>query len=327
MTKPTMWMCAQRRIRSALASPQSDHSSLCAQWEATNPRFLHADSKDSDQTGRMPRLSWVFAGRTDHFVLLFFGVFFFFFFFSFFFFFFLSWGGSLIYSTCNIGEILLKKVLSYVFFFFFFFSILLYVVKWSYFRNKLYIILRKEIATIGLGFVTGRPCGSVTQCSECSHGMREVLGSSPGWAMCFFLPCDILAPNVGIVWYLFPRDDGWVWSEYNNVLVESFHNADSKYLSLMSAFGTDATGPWYTGFSHIPMHKRSSHLYVYTMSAKSTPHRCPTFDVMSFQIIGWTSVFYVCDVDLHNNGSKFQTSVIALLFVDKISGVGMRFLR
>ena len=39
--------------------------------------------------------------------------------------------------------------------------------------------------------VTGRPCGSVAQWSECSHGMRKVLGSSPGRAMCFFLPCDI----------------------------------------------------------------------------------------------------------------------------------------
>ena len=37
--------------------------------------------------------------------------------------------------------------------------------------------------------VTGRPCGSVAQWSECSHGVREVLG--PGRAMCFFLPCDI----------------------------------------------------------------------------------------------------------------------------------------
>ena len=40
--------------------------------------------------------------------------------------------------------------------------------------------------------VTGRPCGSVAQWSECSHGMREVLGSSPGRAVCFFLPCDII---------------------------------------------------------------------------------------------------------------------------------------
>ena len=43
-------------------------SSLCAQWVAKEPSFLHADSEDSDQTGRMPRLIWVFAGRTDHFV-------------------------------------------------------------------------------------------------------------------------------------------------------------------------------------------------------------------------------------------------------------------
>ena len=30
--------------------------------------LLHADSEDSDQTGRMTRLTLVFAGRTDHFV-------------------------------------------------------------------------------------------------------------------------------------------------------------------------------------------------------------------------------------------------------------------
>ena len=38
-------------------------------------------------------------------------------------------------------------------------------------------------------FVTGPSCGSVAQWSE-QHGMREVLGSSLGWTMCFFLPCD-----------------------------------------------------------------------------------------------------------------------------------------
>ena len=43
-------------------------SSLCAQWVAKDPIFLHADSEDSDQTGRMPRLIWVFAGRTCHVV-------------------------------------------------------------------------------------------------------------------------------------------------------------------------------------------------------------------------------------------------------------------
>ena len=43
-------------------SDQPEHSpSLirvfsCSQWVAKDPRFLHADSEDSDQTGRMPRL-------------------------------------------------------------------------------------------------------------------------------------------------------------------------------------------------------------------------------------------------------------------------------
>ena len=41
---------------------------LCAQWVVKDPSFLHADSQDSDQTGRMPRLIWVFAGCTYHFV-------------------------------------------------------------------------------------------------------------------------------------------------------------------------------------------------------------------------------------------------------------------
>ena len=36
--------------------------------------------------------------------------------------------------------------------------------------------------------LTGRPCGSVAQWSECSHGVREFLDSSPGRVMCFFLP-------------------------------------------------------------------------------------------------------------------------------------------
>ena len=60
--------CAQQRLRSAWASPQSDQSSLCAQWLAKDASFLHADSEDSDQTGRMPRLTRVFAGLTCHFV-------------------------------------------------------------------------------------------------------------------------------------------------------------------------------------------------------------------------------------------------------------------
>ena len=37
-------------------------SSLCAPWVAKDPSLLHTDSKDSDQTGRIPRLIWVLAG-------------------------------------------------------------------------------------------------------------------------------------------------------------------------------------------------------------------------------------------------------------------------
>ena len=48
--------------------PVWSESLLCAQWVAKDPSFLHADSEDSDQTERMPRLIWVFAGITCHFV-------------------------------------------------------------------------------------------------------------------------------------------------------------------------------------------------------------------------------------------------------------------
>ena len=34
--------------------PVWSESSLCAHWVAKDPWFLHADSEDSDQTGRMP---------------------------------------------------------------------------------------------------------------------------------------------------------------------------------------------------------------------------------------------------------------------------------
>ena len=44
--------------------PVWSESSLYSQWVAKGPMFLHADSKDSDQTGRMPRLIWIFAGCT-----------------------------------------------------------------------------------------------------------------------------------------------------------------------------------------------------------------------------------------------------------------------
>ena len=51
MTKPTKWVCAQQRP----VCPVRSESSLCAELMDKDPSF---------QTGRMPRLIWVFAGRT-----------------------------------------------------------------------------------------------------------------------------------------------------------------------------------------------------------------------------------------------------------------------
>ena len=57
---------AKTQISLGIRSVWSE-SSLCAYWVAKDPKFLHADSEDSDQTARMPRLIWVFAGRICHF--------------------------------------------------------------------------------------------------------------------------------------------------------------------------------------------------------------------------------------------------------------------
>ena len=54
---------AKTQISLGIRPVWSDYS-LCAQWVAKDPSFLRADSEDSDQTGRMPRRIWVFAGRT-----------------------------------------------------------------------------------------------------------------------------------------------------------------------------------------------------------------------------------------------------------------------
>ena len=60
----TKSVCAQRRLRSAWASALSDQSSLSA-WRNFGSLATHwAHSEDSDQTGGMLRLIWVFAGCT-----------------------------------------------------------------------------------------------------------------------------------------------------------------------------------------------------------------------------------------------------------------------
>ena len=64
MTKPTNWMCAQRKLRSAWASAQSDQSRHCALNEKLRTQACFMRTAKTDQTGRMPRLIWVFARRT-----------------------------------------------------------------------------------------------------------------------------------------------------------------------------------------------------------------------------------------------------------------------
>ena len=68
-TKPTLWQVRPGKTQISLGiRPVWSESSLCALMVAKGLVFLHADSEDSDQTGRMSRLIWVFAGRTCHFV-------------------------------------------------------------------------------------------------------------------------------------------------------------------------------------------------------------------------------------------------------------------
>ena len=59
-----IWAASWQNQQNDCASAQSD---LSLPW-AKDLSFLHADSEDSDQTERMPRLIWVFTGRTCHFV-------------------------------------------------------------------------------------------------------------------------------------------------------------------------------------------------------------------------------------------------------------------
>ena len=67
--KISKWHVRRAKTQISLGiRPVWSESSLCAQWVAKDPNFLHADSENSDQTGRMPRLIWVFARRTCPFI-------------------------------------------------------------------------------------------------------------------------------------------------------------------------------------------------------------------------------------------------------------------
>ena len=65
MTKPTKWHMRPAKTQISLGiRPVWSESSLCAFRNIGSLATDWAHSEDSDQTGRMPRLIWVFAGRT-----------------------------------------------------------------------------------------------------------------------------------------------------------------------------------------------------------------------------------------------------------------------
>ena len=69
MTKPTKWHVRPAKTQFSLGiRPVWSESSLSV-WRKLGSWATHwAHSGDPDQTGRMPRLIWVFTGRTCHFV-------------------------------------------------------------------------------------------------------------------------------------------------------------------------------------------------------------------------------------------------------------------
>ena len=71
-------MCAQRRLKISLSICSVWSESLLSAWSKLGSLAIHwAHCEDSDQTGRMPRLIWVFTGRTVMLLVL-------------------SWGGSFV---------------------------------------------------------------------------------------------------------------------------------------------------------------------------------------------------------------------------------------
>ena len=69
MSKPAKWSVRPAKTQISLGiRPVWSESSLCAEWVAKDPSFLHAHRQVSDQTGQMRRLIWTFAGCTCHFV-------------------------------------------------------------------------------------------------------------------------------------------------------------------------------------------------------------------------------------------------------------------
>ena len=68
MTKPTQWLCAQQRLRSAWALAWSDQSLRCALSGQLKTQCFFMQTEKTLITRQMPSLIWVFAGRICHFV-------------------------------------------------------------------------------------------------------------------------------------------------------------------------------------------------------------------------------------------------------------------
>ena len=69
MTKPSKWHVCPAKIQISLGIRSVWSESSLSAWRKFGSLATHwVHSEDSDQTGRMPRLIWVFAGRTCHFV-------------------------------------------------------------------------------------------------------------------------------------------------------------------------------------------------------------------------------------------------------------------
>ena len=71
MTKPTKWHVRPAKTQISMGiRPVWSESSLSA-WRTIGCSATHWEhSEDSDQTGKMPRLIWVFAGRTSRLLVL-----------------------------------------------------------------------------------------------------------------------------------------------------------------------------------------------------------------------------------------------------------------
>ena len=60
----TKWVCTQRRLRSAWAPAQSDQRLCCGLNGQLRTQTFFMRTAKTNQTGRMPKLIWVFTGRT-----------------------------------------------------------------------------------------------------------------------------------------------------------------------------------------------------------------------------------------------------------------------